>query len=47
MDTADPDDEDSVMRFIFKAAKGYQDECEATRKDIDKRLTAGVIICLS
>lgn len=47
MDTADPDDEDSVMRFIVKAAKDYPDECEATRKNIDKRLTAGVIICIS
>lgn len=24
-----------VLRFIFKAAKEYPDECEAARKDID------------
>ena len=27
-----------VLRFIFKAAKEYPDECEAARKDIDRRL---------
>ena len=47
MDTAGPDDEDSVIQFIFKVAKDYPDESEATRKDIDKRLTIGVIICIS
>ena len=26
-----------VLRFIFKAAKEYPNECEATRKDIVKR----------
>lgn len=31
-----------VMRFIFRAAKEYPDECEATRKDIDKRLSAAL-----
>ena len=29
-----------VMRFIFKAAKDYPKECEQTRKDIDRRLSA-------
>ena len=28
-----------ILRFIFKAAKEYPDECEATRKDIDTRLS--------
>ena len=31
-----------VMRFIFKAAKDYPNECEATRKDIDKKLSAAI-----
>lgn len=30
-----------VMKFIFKAAKDYPKECEQTRKDIDRRLSAG------
>lgn len=28
-----------VLRFIFKAAKDYPHECEATRKDIDEKLS--------
>ena len=28
-----------VLRFIFKAAKDYPNECEATRKDIDEKLS--------
>ena len=31
-----------VMKFIFKAAKDYPDECEAARKDIDQKLTAAL-----
>ena len=31
-----------VMRFVFKAAKDYPKECEATRKDIDRRVTAAL-----
>lgn len=31
-----------VMRFIFKAAKDYPKECEQTRKDIDRRLSAAL-----
>ena len=31
-----------VLRFIFKAAKDYPNECEATRKDIDKKLSAAI-----
>ena len=31
-----------VLRFIFKAAKEYPNECEATRKDIDKRLSVAL-----
>ena len=31
-----------VLRFIFKAAKEYPDECEATRKDIDRKLSAAL-----
>lgn len=31
-----------VMRFIFKAAKEYPNECEAARKNIDKRLSAAL-----
>ena len=28
-----------VMRFIFRSAKEHPDECEATRKDVDRRLS--------
>lgn len=31
-----------VLKFVFKAAKDYPKECEATRKDIDHRLTAAL-----
>lgn len=31
-----------VMKFIFKAAKDYPKECEKTRKDIDRRLSAAL-----
>ena len=31
-----------VLRFIFRAAKEYPKECEATRKDIDKKLSAAL-----
>ena len=31
-----------VMRFIFRSAKEHPDECEAARKDIDKRLSAAL-----
>ena len=31
-----------VLKFVFKAAKDYPKECEATRKDIDRRLTAAL-----
>ena len=31
-----------VMKFIFKAAKDYPKECERTRKDIDRRLSAAL-----
>ena len=31
-----------VLRFIFRAAKEYPDECEAARKDIDRRLSAAL-----
>lgn len=31
-----------VMRFLFRSAKEHPDECEATRKDIDKRLSAAL-----
>jgi len=31
-----------VLRFIFRAAKDYPDECEQTRKDIDRRLSAAL-----
>ena len=31
-----------VMRFIFKAAKEYPNECEKTRKDIDRKLSAAL-----
>lgn len=31
-----------VLKFVFRAAKEYPNECEATRKDIDKRLSAAL-----
>lgn len=31
-----------VMRFIFRSAKEHPNECEAARKDIDKRLSAAL-----
>lgn len=31
-----------VLKFVFRAAKEYPNECEATRKDIDKRLSAAI-----
>ena len=31
-----------VMKFIFKAAKDYPKECEQTRKDSDRRLSAAL-----
>ena len=31
-----------VLRFIFKAAKDYPNECEATRKDIDEKLSSAL-----
>ena len=31
-----------VMKFIFKAAKDYPKECEQTRNDIDRRLSAAL-----
>lgn len=31
-----------VLKFVFKAAKDYPNECEATRKDIDKKLSAAI-----
>lgn len=31
-----------VLRFVFKAAKDYPGECEATRKDIDRKLSAAL-----
>lgn len=31
-----------VMKFIFNAAKDYPKECEQTRKDIDRRLSAAL-----
>lgn len=31
-----------VMRFLFRSAKEHSNECEATRKDIDKRLSAAL-----
>ena len=31
-----------VLKFVFKAAKDYPNECEQTRKDIDRRLTAAL-----
>lgn len=31
-----------VLRFIFRAAKEYPNECEQTRKDIDNRISAAL-----
>lgn len=31
-----------VLRFIFRAAKEYTDACEATRIDIDRKLSAAL-----
>ena len=31
-----------VLKFVFRAAKEYPNECEATRKNIDKRLSAAI-----
>lgn len=31
-----------VLRFVFRAAKEYPNECEQTRKDIDARLSAAL-----
>lgn len=31
-----------VLKFVFRAAKEYPNECEATRTDIDKRLSAAI-----
>ena len=31
-----------VLKFVFRAAKEYPDECEQTRKDIDRRLSAAL-----
>lgn len=31
-----------VLKFVFRAAKECPNECEATRKDIDKRLSAAI-----
>lgn len=31
-----------VLRFVFRVAKEFPDECEATRKDIDKRLSSAL-----
>lgn len=31
-----------VLKFVFRAAKEYPNECEATRKDIDKWLSAAI-----
>ena len=31
-----------VMRFLFRAAKEYPDECEQTRRDIDRRLSRAI-----
>lgn len=31
-----------VLKFVFKAAKDYPKECEATRKDIDRKLSAAI-----
>jgi len=31
-----------VLKFVFKAAKEYPKECEAARKDIDRKLSAAI-----
>lgn len=31
-----------VMRFVFKVAKDYPKECEATRKDVDRKVSAAL-----
>ena len=31
-----------VLRFVFRAAKEYPNECEVTRKDIDRKLSAAL-----
>lgn len=31
-----------VLRLLFQSAKEHPDECEATRKDIDKRLSRAI-----
>ena len=31
-----------VLKFVFRAAKEYPDECEAARKDIDKKVSAAL-----
>jgi hypothetical protein len=31
-----------VMRFLFRAAEEYPDECEQTRRDIDRRLSIAI-----
>lgn len=31
-----------VLKFVFRAAKEYPKECEATRKDIDIRLSTAL-----
>lgn len=31
-----------VLKFVFKAAKDYPKECEATRKDIDRKLSVAI-----
>lgn len=31
-----------VLKFIFKSAKDYPNECEETRKDIDRRLSKAI-----
>lgn len=31
-----------VLKFVFRTAKEYPDECEAARKDIDKKVSAAL-----
>ena len=31
-----------VLKFVFRAAKEYPDECEAARKDIGKKVSAAL-----
>ena len=31
-----------VLKFVFRAAKEYPDECESARKDIDKKVSAAL-----